>query len=323
MVLVFLTLLVAVGCASCADYQLRSYRNDMLLDNYHYALGENYLRVGDLKFCFQEMGQGETVLIVPGLGTSIDFWQLNLPALAVENHVVAVDFPGFGKSDKPDVDYTLSWIADEIVAFMDAKQIKRTAVIGGSMGGHLALILALKHPDRVSKLVLMGSVGDWEPPGFLLDAALKSLWQDRLVTTYIRENWPELFSKMIKKRTPMTEGIFRYQMALRANGARYRSEGTAAARALKSIFYSTCRDRLGEITCPVLLIWGGDDHIHPTDGGIYMREHLPDSRLVVVPDSAHEVMIDQSETFNRLVLAFLKSGTAAIADQRPIAKTGE
>jgi pimeloyl-ACP methyl ester carboxylesterase len=186
------------------------------------------------------------------------------------------------------------------------------------MGGHLALILALAHPERISKLVLMGSVGDWEPPGALLDAAIRTLWNDTLVTNYMREHWPEILARMFKHRTLFTERIFLYDMALRADAARYAPQGRAASRALKSIFYSSCRDHLPEVRQPVLLVWGEEDRIHSAaDVGLYFRQHLSDSRLVVVPDAAHEVMVDRPEAFNRLVMDFLACGTAAVEDRLP------
>jgi pimeloyl-ACP methyl ester carboxylesterase len=274
--------------------------------------------VGGLRLCYQEAGAGEAVLVLPGLGTSIDYWQYLIAALAPHYHVLAVDLPGFGKSDKPDAGYELSWMADEIIAFLDAKGVRRASVVGGSMGGHLGLILALDHPERVSKLVLMGSVGNWEAPGPLLDAAIRMLWRDDLATNFLRERWPEFYAKMFKRQTPLTEAIFHYDMALRADARKYAPQGRASSRAFRSILYSSCRDRLGEVACPVLLVWGEEDTIHKAaEVGMYFREHLPDSRLVVVPDAAHEVMVDQPDVFNGLVLRFLRSGTAAIQDHLP------
>ncbi|MCX5684314.1 MAG: alpha/beta fold hydrolase [Planctomycetota bacterium] len=310
--------MLAISAASCADLRLRQYRDDACVANYRYALGESYVAVDGLKFCYQEAGAGETVLILPGLGTSIDYWQYVIPALASRYHVVAVDLPGFGKSDKPDAGYELSWLADKVFAFMDARGIGRASVIGGSMGGHLALLMALNHPERVSKLVLMGSVGNWEPPGLLLDTAIKTLWNDGLATTFLRERWPELYSKMFKTQTPMTEAIFHYDMALRADGPKYYPYGRAASRAFRSILKSSCRDRLGEINAPVLLVWGEEDAIHSAaEVALHFRQHLPDSRLVVVSDAAHEVMVDQPAAFNKLALAFLGSGTAGVQDRLP------
>ncbi len=300
----------------CTNLTVRKYRNEKILDSYTYALGEKYVKVDGLNVCYQEMGSGEDVLVLPGLGTSIDFWQDNLPAIAKYYHVVAMDVPGFGKSDKPNVSYTLPWLVEKIVHFMDVKGLKRPIIIGGSLGGHEALLLALEHPDRVSKLILMGSVGAWKPPGPILRLGLKTLWWDMAVADYMRGRWPEIYPKLFETSPRFTMGIFRYQMALRADGSKYWPTGRAASRALRNIFFASCRGRLGEIKCPVLLVWGKDDKIHPSSGqGMYFRKHLPNSTLVIVPHSAHEVMADQPVIFNHLVLEFLRGKRVEIKDK--------
>jgi 4,5:9,10-diseco-3-hydroxy-5,9,17-trioxoandrosta-1(10),2-diene-4-oate hydrolase len=278
------------------------------VNEYRYALGEKYAEVEGLKLCYQDIGQGETVVIIPGLGTSIDFWQLNIPTLAGQFRVAAVDPPGFGKSDKPDASYELSWMNSKILAFLDARGVGRFSVIGGSMGGHLALLLALDYPDRVNKLVMMGSTGDWPPPGPLLEGGLRALWNEQLVTDYLRGSWPDVFHKIIQHPTAMTEQLLRYQMALRADYDRFWPEGRASARAIRSIFFSSCRDRLADVRVPALLIWGASDQIHTADHARFMHERIPNSSLVIVGDSGHEVMIDQTEQFNAAVVSFLKTG---------------
>src|SRR5438552_7452473 len=87
-------LAATTGCAPLTDLRLRGYRDDQRVEHYQYALGERYMDVDSLSLCYQEFGQGPDVLILPGLGTSIDFWQQNIPALAKSYHVVALDVPG-------------------------------------------------------------------------------------------------------------------------------------------------------------------------------------------------------------------------------------
>lgn len=311
-------LLVFLASTSCTDIRLAMYRDDAFLEQHRYALGEQHIDMDGLRLCYQETGSGETVLILPGLGTSIDFWQLNIPALATAHHVVALDLPGFGKSDKPNASYELRWICDRVIAFMNAKRLRRVSIIGGSLGGHLGLLLALEHPERVRRLVLMGSTGAWPEPNYLLNAGIKLFWNDWTVAHYLRSQWPDIFPKLFQRETELTRSLFRYQMAVRAVAARYASQGRASSRVLRSIFYTTCRDRLGEIRIPVLLVWGQHDQIHPVEDGLYMASQLPDAQLVIVPDAGHEAMIDQPEFFNETVLAFLRSsGPAALEPPAP------
>ena len=297
-----------VTAASCTDLQLSRYRDDSLLANHRYALGESYLEVNGIRLCYQEMGQGPDLLIIPGLATNIDYWQLTIPALAEHFRVVAVDPPGMGKSDKPDAGYELPWIVRQIEAFMQAKGIERAHVMGGSLGGHLALLLALQHPERVDRMVLMGSCGAWPEPGPLLDLGIRLLWNDPMVIDHLRRNWPTIFADIVLSDTPVSRELLRYQMAVRANLMAYWPEGQATSRALRSIFYNTCRGCMERITTPVLLIWGDDDRVHLLEEGQYMAAHLPDATLLIVPQSGHEVMLDQPRVFNETVLLFLREG---------------
>jgi pimeloyl-ACP methyl ester carboxylesterase len=303
-----------LSCASCTDLLLAKYRDPDYLENHRYRLGEQYISVGGLELCYQEQGWGEPLIILPGLATSVDFWQLNVPVLARSYHVLALDLPGFGKSAKPDVPYDLDWFCDQILLFMDAKGIHRASFIGDSMGGQLAMMIAHRHRERVDKLVLTGSCGAWPPPSRLVTAALNALWNESIVTDHLRRTWPSTFTGLFRRQTEVTRDLLRYQMAIRAEGSGYAPEGRASARAMRSIFFHSCRSCLGDLSQPTLLIWGQHDHIHLFSEAATLRMGIPDSRLVVVPDAAHAVMIDQPETFNRLILAFLKDGTRAICD---------
>jgi 4,5:9,10-diseco-3-hydroxy-5,9,17-trioxoandrosta-1(10),2-diene-4-oate hydrolase len=305
---------IVLTCSGCTNTLLTKYRDPQLLQSYRYRLGEQYIDVNGVRVCYQERGTGPTVVILPGLGTSIDFWQQNIPDLAKQFHVVAVDPPGFGKSDKPDGSYDLLWICDNVLAFLKAKGIDRASFIGGSMGGHLAMLIALQNPQLVDKLVLMGASGTWEPPGPLLALALKTLYSEAIVTDHLRRNWPNIFPKMFVSRTPVTQDLFRYQMALKADEAAYTPEGRAMARSLRSIFFHSCRQQASRIQIPVLLIWGEHDQVHTPTAAMVLRNRIPDSRLVVVPGAGHEVMVDKPEVFDRTVATFLVGGTQVIAD---------
>lgn len=262
----------------------------------------------------------ETILIIPGLGTSIDYWQLVIPELARHYRVVAVDPPGFGKSDKPDVSYELPWIVEQIVAFMDARQIDRATLMGASLGGHLAMLLAIEHPERVERLVLMGSCGAWPEPGILARIGLVTIWQDPVVIDHLRRNWPKIYSDIVSSDTEVSRRLFQHQMAVMADLKAYYPAGRAASRALKSIFYHSCRSRMHQVQQPALLIWGDSDQIHLLSEAAYLRKHLPRARLAIVPDSAHQVILDQPGRFSELVLRFMRSGLEAIEDS-PLART--
>jgi 4,5:9,10-diseco-3-hydroxy-5,9,17-trioxoandrosta-1(10),2-diene-4-oate hydrolase len=275
-------------------------------ENYAYPLGENYMEINGIRLCYQDVGQGdETLLILPGLLTSIDFWRQNIPEWAKHYRVVAVDYPGIGKSDKPDASYATDWLVEQVVAFMDAMGIERATIIGGSLGGQMTLMMGLLHPERVNRLVVMGSSGITPYPSQETEWILTNWWTEGVGTIGLMAAWKIVTADFFATDCELGQELTERQLADRQQLSTFRAEGIAATRALKNTLYYTLVDRLGEITCPVLLIWGEYDYIHPVKAGRYMHEHLSDSTLIVVPGSGHEVMVDAPDAFNAIVLDFL------------------
>lgn len=312
---VCLAALVGLSNIACTtDLLLSGYARPELLDAYRYELGERYVEINDLTVCYQQHGEGETVLILPGLLTSCDFWKLNVPALAEHHRVYVLDYPGIGKADKPDVPYDLPWIRDQVIAFMDRMKIQDANLIGASLGGHLAMMIALEQPQRVRKLALMGSSGAWTRPSLPVTVALNSLWNEVLVCDHLRRHWPVIYGRMFETRPQPAEALFEYQMALRARCCTFWPEGRAATRILRSIFFHSVLDRLPALEQPTLLIWGEHDQWHLLSEALTLRMQLPNARLVLVPDSGHQVILEQPTIFNQLVVAFLDRGLPAIQD---------
>lgn len=339
------------GCAPMTDILLIGYRNQEAINNYRYALGEQYIEIDGMTLCYQEFGPDQlpdqtasadparsghlrisprddspsatlatnstghsrpVLLLLHGVGTSSDFWQLNIPAFARDYRVLALDLPGFGNSDKPDASYELTWLCEKILAFLDAKQVDQAHVLGASMGGHLSLMLAMDHPDRFQTLTMVGSCGAWEHPTPLLDWAFNTFWNEYIVTDHLRRTWANTFDRIFLYKNEITDRIFRYQMALRADATLFQKEGRASTRSLKSIFYSSRRDRLHDVQQPVLLIFGEGDFVHPPEDGVYLHQHIPRSILHIVEGANHEVMADRPDFFNETVLAFLRDHDANV-----------
>src|SRR5512132_3789069 len=116
-----------------------------------------------VKTNYLEAGQGPEVVLIHGSGpgvTAYANWRLVIPALAESFHVVAPDMVGFGYTERPgDVSYSVQTWADQTVGLMDSLGIQKAHLVGNSFGGSIALRIATQHPDRVDRMVLMGSMG--------------------------------------------------------------------------------------------------------------------------------------------------------------------
>ena len=140
---------------------------------------ENWVNIDGLKIRYLESGKDhdDHILFIHGLGSSADVW-LNIPdTMSSDFHVISIDLPGFGVSDKPQMDYTLEKFTEILINFINQIGIHngKTSIVGHSLGGYIAVEIAIKNKHLIEKLVLIDSSGMLEEPTPLLEKYLKHL----------------------------------------------------------------------------------------------------------------------------------------------------
>ncbi len=254
-------------------------------------------------------GNGPPVILLHGFVGSAEEWRPMLVALAGQGYrAIAVDAPGFGRSDKPgDAPYSLSLYADLYAGLLDTLDLGSAAFIAHSMGGKFALATAILHPTRVTRLVLadtdgfapaspLTKAGDWPVlgPAFLWVSA-----QTMVVRAFLRAAFahPDVFV------TP--ELIERSRNAL--SGPDNRRALRALCRHYDAIDLqrSGLRARLSEIRCPTLIVWGTEDRVVPPAYSAVVQHEIAGSQLVLLPDCGHFPHIEAADEFQRIVIAFL------------------
>ncbi len=181
-------------------------------------------------------------------------------------------------------------LADEMVLRMDAAGMARAVIGGNSLGGHIAMRMALSHPDRVSGLILTGSSG-------LLERGFEKSVPRRPTEHWIRTKMHGIFHHPVH----VTDELVAEMRAFLNN----------IRRVIHMIRIAKCakRDNLGEvlssITCPVLLIWGENDEVTPPEAACEFHERLPLSRLHLIAECGHVPMVEQPAVFNELAACFL------------------
>ena len=116
--------------------------------------------LNDPKISYIDQGSGDkTIILVHGLASNAGFWRYNIPELAKHFRVIAVDLPGYGKSEKGDYSYTMSFYAEQIKKLIDELQLKNVVYVGHSMGGQIGIKLAIKYPTLLNKLILASPAG--------------------------------------------------------------------------------------------------------------------------------------------------------------------
>jgi 3-oxoadipate enol-lactonase len=255
--------------------------------------------INQLQIHYQESGSGEAILFLHGLGSCGQDWILQFPAFEIRFRVIAPDLRGHGQTDKPPGRVRVAHLASDVLGLLDTLTVERAHVVGLSLGGCVALLLALDAPQRVRSLTLVNTFAHLEPgdPGHAL------MLVSRLALLGVR-GLPAQAHFVAARMFPKPE-----QEILRKLAAeRIASNDMATYRRLMlAIGAFDVRNRLGQITCPTLVIAGDRDTTVPIHPKQFLAARIPGARLEIIADSGHATPIDQADVFNRLVLEFVES----------------
>jgi len=254
---------------------------------------------------YLEAGSGEDVVLIHGSGpgvTSYANWRLVIPSLAENFHVVAPDMVGFGFSDRPEgVKYSLDTWADQTVGVMDALGIEKANLVGNSFGGSIALRIATKHPDRINKLVLMGSMG----VHFEITPGLDKVWG--YDGTY--EDMRKVMDQFAYSRALVSDELakVRYEASNRPGFQESFSSMFPAPRQRWVDAMSTPEEDIKALPHRTLIVHGREDKVIPLETSLKLIELLDNADLSVFSHCGHWSMIERTADFNRLVRDFFLS----------------
>lgn len=264
----------------------------------------NSLQAAGITTNYHDVGSGDPVLLIHGSGPGVSAWanwRLTLPALSQKFRVIAPDMAGFGFSERPaNYPYNMeNWVA-QAVGVLDALAIPKTSVVGNSFGGALALALAIRHPERVNKLVLMGSVG----VPFKITEGLDRVWgyEPSLATM------KSLLDIFAYSRALVTDELaeLRYQASIRPG---FQESFSAMFPAPRQRWVDAMTSPLADIralTQQTLIIHGRDDQVIPLQNAYQLLDLIEQSELHVFGRCGHWTQIEHATSFNNLVADFLQ-----------------
>lgn len=250
-----------------------------------------------------DMGTGFPVLMIHGSGPGVSAWanwRLVMPALARQARVIAPDMAGFGFSARPDgYDYTMdNWVA-QAIGVLDALEIEQADLVGNSFGGALALALAIHHPQRVRRLVLMGSVG----VPFEITPGLDAVWG----YTPSLENMRALLDLFAWDRTLVNDELaqLRYAASIRPGFQESFAAMFPAPRQRWVDAMASTEADIRAIDHETLVIHGRDDRIIPLANSLTLAQWIDRAQLHIFGRCGHWTQIEHAARFARLVGDFL------------------
>lgn len=245
--------------------------------------------------------KGHPVLLIHGLGGSVESWINNIDAISTKGlRVIVLDLPGFGLSDKPKINYTISFYTIFLANFIRSLKIDSSlSIVGCSLGGHIAAEVAINHPTLVSKLVLVSPAGAL-PVSFKGTDALRkyigilkarSLHEVKKVLSYADNNIIDgTYAQVFYHRLSMPGAKEAFISAFK---------GSARAPRLSK--------RLDRIKANTVLIWGKDDQLIPVK---YIKPFvkMKNCRIILIENCGHVPFITKPVLFNKIVTDFIKEG---------------
>jgi 2-hydroxymuconate-semialdehyde hydrolase/2-hydroxy-6-oxo-octa-2,4-dienoate hydrolase len=261
------------------------------------------IAAGGIKTSYLEAGSGEPVIMLHGSGPGVSGlanWQHNIHALAQRFHVLAPDIVGFGATERPDdIIYSLRTWTDHVWAFLDAHDIGKTAIVGNSLGGRIALQMATDRPDRITKMVLMGAPG----VGMTLT--------DGLIALRGYEPSREAMRDLLRAYFAVNPAMITDDLVETRYAA---SIADGAYEAYRTMFYDPrhagselgiTEDEVRAIATPTLLVHGREDKVVPVQVSMTMLGLLPNADLHVFSACGHWTQIERADEFSVLIGDYL------------------
>jgi pimeloyl-ACP methyl ester carboxylesterase len=271
----------------------------------------NYVDIGE--------GDAEPIVFVHGLGGQWQNWLENIPRAAQERRVIALDLPGFGLSEMPRAEISISNYARCVEALCQHLDLGPAVVVGNSMGGFISSEVAIRYPERVERLVLVSAAGISSANVYRAPALLTG----RIAAVIVA--YTAARQRQIARRPGTRHGalllVARHPGRLAADlaweGLMKGAGKPGFQAALRANLVYDFRDRLQEIDAPTLIVWGENDSVISVRDANEYERLISDSRKVVMKDTGHVPMAERPRAFNDLLMEFVAE-TGPAEDKEPV-----
>jgi len=263
------------------------------------------VKVNDIEMYYEKHGEGFPLISIAGTGGTVEMFPEEAKKECSKHFkLILFDNRGAGRTDKPDMKYSMRMMADDTVGLMDALGIEKAHIMGTSMGGMIAQELAINYPEKVEKLILnCTSCGD--PLGGRSQEALDLI--DALNTAADTENWKEVRECSLKLSYTQKyieenkDYLLQVWMSIK-----YPTPQIARKRQPKAVRSFDACDRLPKITSPTLVQTGDKDLWVPTENSRILDDRIPNAQLKIYKDVGHLFFVEKQSQFLDVVLKFLQ-----------------
>jgi pimeloyl-ACP methyl ester carboxylesterase len=261
------------------------------------------IRVNGINIYYELHGEGIPLVLIMGLRRNLEWWYCQIPELSKQFKVIAFDNRGAGRSDKPDMEYSIRLFADDTAGLMEAMGIHHAHILGVSMGGYIAQELALNYPDKVRSLILGCTSCGGKRAVLMSEERINKFTANEGLTPdeILRKDMDIYFSDRFIVENPDKVQKF-IDISLR-----YYQPADAFLRQFAACLKHDTANRLNKLKVPVLVVAGDDDPMVPSQNSLILKELLPASELYLFPNRRHGFFIEEAIKFNQKIIEFFRS----------------
>ncbi len=257
--------------------------------------------VNGINMYYEIHGEGEPLVMIMGLRRNLEWWYKQVPVLSRRFRVLVFDNRGAGRSDKPEMDYSIRLFAKDTAELMRMTGMENANVLGYSMGGYIAQELAINYPGMVRKLILVSTGAGGERAVMMSPERMSRFTANEGLT-------PEEILKKDMDIYFSDEYIVNHPNEIREFidiSLRWYQPPEAFQRQFQACLEHNTADRLHQIDIPVLIMAGGDDPLVPPDNSRILKGLLPHADLTIYPGLRHCFHMEESDQANKKILDFL------------------
>jgi pimeloyl-ACP methyl ester carboxylesterase len=237
-----------------------------------------------------DRGRGKPVIMLHGIFGHASNWQETVDRLSAQYRTIALELPYLELAKE---DCNVEYLSSYVLGFADSKGLDKAVYMGNSLGGHIALDIAIKRSERIESLILTGSSG-------LFERTYEEDLEIHPTKPYVRKKVGEIFFDQAQVTDELVDSAY--------NILRDKKSRLNIIRLFKSTRSHNVKKILRHIDCQTLLVWGRDDMITPQDVALEFNKHIKGSRLEFIERCCHAPMMEHPEEFGKIVSDFLSAG---------------
>ncbi len=268
-----------------------------------------YVNVDGVNLRYIKVGQGPPLVLLHKLRTQLDMFQKVIPELSQHFEVYALDYPGHGFSDIPDVEYAPELFIKSVAGFLEHVDVENATVVGESIGGSIALVLAARHSPRVERVIAVNPYDYDQGRGLRRSSAIANVWfalnnVPLVGSTFTRFRQYPVFQKIMEggvhRKDALPPALVREMYEVGNRPHHYQAFMSLVAHWAD---WEKLRAEYNQIDVPVLLVYGDHDWSRPEEREANQRA-IPGARMTTVKDAGHFLCLDAPEELTQIILNF-------------------